>query len=115
MSAHVHGYVDEPELLQALANATTSQPAQAHVLVAMVLNDAELDEALTLHSRMPCPAMWVVHHKGRTAVLGATAVRKRLREQGYMDTKVCAVSERLTAIRFTKPACAARHGAVKVI
>jgi len=100
--AYVLGQVDDAALAQALVGATTRRPADAAVLVAIVLEETALTEAIALHAGMPCPAMWVVHLKGKAAVIGDTAIRKRLRDSGYMDNKTSAVSERFTATRYAR-------------
>jgi hypothetical protein len=45
--------------------------------------------------------VWIVYTKGKDAPLGESAVRAALRERGYRDTKVAAVSATRTALRFT--------------
>jgi hypothetical protein len=100
--AYVVGHADEPVLAEALAGATTRRADEAAVLVAIALDDADLAQAITLHAGMPCRAMWVVHVKGKAAVLGDTSIRSCLRERGYMDNKTSAVSDRFTATRYAK-------------
>lgn len=100
--ARVFGPCDDAALAAALEGATTSGLADAAMLVAVALDAAELDRAVALHARMPCRTLWVVHAKGKAATLGDTAIRQSLRGRGYTDTKTTAVSERLTATRYTR-------------
>ncbi len=100
--AFVYGHADDPALVAALSGATTNHPAEANVLVAVVLQDDDLSAAIALHATMPCPAVWVVYRKGPTAVPGEKAIRQRLRAVGYMDNKVSAVSNQLTATRYAR-------------
>lgn len=46
--------------------------------------------------------LWVVYVKGKGAPLGEAAVRATLRERGFIDRKIAAVSERLTALQFVR-------------
>jgi len=44
----------------------------------------------------------VVHGKGARSAFGETAVRRIMREAGYKDTKVSAVSDTLSATRYSR-------------
>jgi len=100
--AAVHGPVDDATLAEALAGATTDDPARATALVAVVRSLAQLDAAIAAHAGLGCRHLWVVHEKGRDAALGDTAIRTALRGRGYIDSKSSAVSERLTATRYAR-------------
>lgn len=100
--AFVVGTVDDLELAQALRGATTSDPAGASVLLAVVDHPAVLDEALATHHRMACPGVWMVYRKGAQAEPGDQAIRTRLRALGYADHKTCAVSASWTATRYAR-------------
>jgi hypothetical protein len=66
----------------------------------------ELEAALDAHAahlRTTRP-VWVVATKGRNAPLGEAAIREALRSRACIDTKVAAVSARLTAMRFVSRA-----------
>ncbi len=92
-------------LAEALTPARTGDLQEAMALVATVLSDADLQQAVSLHGKMACRALWVVYEKaGRSAgSLGDGRIRETLRALGYRDNKACAVSERLTATRYLKP------------
>ncbi len=100
--ALVLGDASDVALTEALAGATTKRAQDAAMLVAVVLSEADLDRALAKHANMPCPAIWLVHVKGKAAALGDSAIRTRLRASGYMDNKISAVSERYTATRYAR-------------
>jgi hypothetical protein len=99
--AFVLGTLDDDQLSQALQGATTTDTKSAHALLAVVRSEADLQNAIKTHSRMPCPAMWVVYGKGKAAV-GDSVVRQTLRAAGYMDNKTSAVSDTLTATRYAR-------------
>jgi hypothetical protein len=101
--AWVIGAVTDPTLAAALHGATADDPASARSSLAVVTSDAELSAALEAHSALPPGApIWIVYGKGRQAVLGETAVRGSMRAHGYIDSKVSAVSETLSATRFVR-------------
>lgn len=101
--AAVFGPVDDdPALAAALQGACTDSVAEATVLVAVVLDDAALAQAMALHRGLPCDGLWVVHAKGRGVALPESRIRETLRAQGYVDHKTSAVSERLTATRYRR-------------
>jgi len=47
-------------------------------------------------------AIWIVYPKGRSSSLPENDVRTFMRTRAFVDTKVASVSERLTALRFTR-------------
>ena len=71
--------------------------------LAVVTSEAALSAAVEVHAALPAGApIWIVYGKGRQAVLGEAAVRGYMRAHGYIDSKVSAVSETLSATRFTR-------------
>lgn len=98
----VQGPVDDPALADALAGATTTDAAAARQMLAVVHDRDALGTALVTHAGLPCPALWLVHPKGRGAPLGDTAIRAVMRGAGYTDNKSAAVSDRLTATRWRR-------------
>jgi hypothetical protein len=99
----VIGAVDDEALRDAIAAGTTVA-LTAQPEIAIVRSDDALfveRAAAKLSARTSPPAVWVVYEKGRHAPLGETAVRDILRAHGFRDTKVAAVSPRLTALRFS--------------
>ena len=102
--AFVFGQGDDPALAAALAGATTDTPGEAALSLAIVHDPDSLAEALnTLLHALPQAPMWIVYPKGAKSTLPESAVRNHLRSIGWVDTKVCAVSERFTAARYNRP------------
>ena len=102
--ALVWGETDDAALTAALAGATADAAADATLSLAIVADPDSLAQALnTLLSALPQAPVWIVYPKGAKSTLPESAVRNHLRALGLVDTKVCAVSERLTAARYTRP------------
>jgi len=99
--AMVIGDTADEALVAALDGATTRDAALASQLIAIVLSEADLTAALALHASMECRHVWMVHRKGKGARLGDAAIRAAMRECGYVDTKVSAVSDSLSATRYS--------------
>jgi len=99
----LHGTADDAALAQALADATTTDPAAARQMLAVVRSAEALADALHVHAGLPCPQLWLVHPKGRGATLGDAQIRQTLRGLGYADSKATAVSDTLTATRWRRP------------
>ncbi len=98
--ALVIGPVEDAELTTALEDARVATLEEATLVVAVVETDSDLARALTaLEGRRDRP-LWAVYPKGRGVVFGDGEIRTALRAAGMMDTKACAVSERLTATRY---------------
>lgn len=100
--AYLLGQVADAALAEALCGATTPCPDCAASLVAIVLDEGDLAQAVGQHAGMPCRPLWTIHVKGEATPLGYTAIRKYLLERGYMDTKITAVSQRFTGTRYNK-------------
>lgn len=98
----VWGRVDDAALAAALQGAVTTDPGAAQAMLAVVHSAADLDAAAARHRDLPCPALWIVHPKGPAAPIGDGTIRQVLRAWGYVDTKTSAVSEVLTATRYTR-------------
>jgi hypothetical protein len=65
-----------------------------------VLNTpGDLANAFALAEDAPDLPLWCVYPKGKSTVSDAV-VRDYLRGRGYIDSKSCAVSARLTATRY---------------
>jgi hypothetical protein len=95
------GTVDDAVLAAALEGVTTSDPAAAVAIVAVLASHADL-EAAEARARVARLPLWCVYAKGKAADPGDSAVRAYLRGQGMMDNKTSAVSERLTATRYAR-------------
>lgn len=100
----VIGAVDDDALRHALASAKAVADKDAGLILARVNTPAELAAALRsakkqLAARVP---MWLIYPKGRNQQLTENDVRSAGLAAGVVDTKVCAVSPALTALRFVR-------------
>ena len=98
--AYVLGAVEDAALSQALEEATVSKPEHASILVAVLMDPAQLNDASNLALVHPDSHIWMVHEKGKAAGVGDTMIRTHMRERGFVDSKTSAVSDRLTATRY---------------
>ncbi len=101
----VSGTIDDDALAAALASGATqrARPASADLAVLRCDDVRALDAFATRYAGLAAPPpLWIVYTKGKAAPLGERAVREAMRSHGFVDVKVAAVSDRLTALRFTK-------------
>ena len=99
----VIGPIADNSLKAALEGAATDSTTDAHLSLAVVFDEIGLKQALTVHEALPTAApMWIVYGKGPRAGFGESAVREAMRNAGYMDNKVSAVSDALSAARFAR-------------
>ncbi|MFM2356335.1 MAG: hypothetical protein RLZZ528_2071, partial [Pseudomonadota bacterium] len=103
---YIFGQTDDPELQEALTGAAVPTPGLAVQIVAVIETPDDLTGALALSSRNPGLPVWCVYPKGPSARPGDGAIRDAFRASGLIDTKSCAVSERLTATRYAARASA---------
>ncbi len=92
------GVLDGPELTRALAGTVDAQPDAAGLGVARVSGPEAVEAVQAL---APSP-VWIVQDKGKGAAFGDNAVRAAMRAGGWIDTKACAVSETLSATRYSR-------------
>ncbi len=100
---HVVGKIDDDELRQALKGGIEAGGKSIQLIVARVNTHRELqlvfsDCVTELNAGIP---LWIVYPKGPAQDLRESVVLEELRGHGMVDTKVAAVSTRLTAIRCT--------------
>ncbi len=98
------GTADDDALRAALSCAKAVADNNADLILARVNSSAELATALRaaakqLASRVP---IWFIYPKGRGQALTENDVRSTALAAGIVDTKVCAVSAALTALRFVR-------------
>jgi hypothetical protein len=99
--ARVIGKVTDDALAEALRGATTSKAKEAAIFISVVSAAAELATALDAYDRHePGCAIWIVYRKGPRSAFGENAVRRIMRERGFMDNKIVAVSAELSATRY---------------
>ena len=99
LPAYVLGAVDDAPLIDALSGATVATPEAAAILVAILLDPADLPRAATFALDHPDKHIWMVHQKGKGAAVGDTTVRGYMRDLGFIDSKTSAVSDQLTTTR----------------
>jgi hypothetical protein len=99
-TVHVIGPLTDSVLQAAVTGSTTSDPAAAALLLTELTDLAGLDPAARAATGTGL-AVWCVYPKGAGAVPAAAEVREAMRAAGLIDTKTCAVSDRLTATRYS--------------
>jgi hypothetical protein len=95
------GTSTDAELVQALAGACREPAVQ---LLAVIEDPAGLTGALAAASAAPDLPVWCVYPKGKLVNPGDAAIRTAFRAAGWIDSKTCAVSARLTATRYARRA-----------
>ncbi len=94
------GTVDDPALREAAAaGIAATGEADADLSIAEVADADTLDRVLAKANAAP---LWIAYVKGRASRFGEAAVRKTMRERGWIDVKVASVSDRLTATKFVR-------------
>jgi hypothetical protein len=97
--------IDDAEFLDELS--TRAPPVEAYedidLLFLGVEDLADFDQLEDLTGGLgPKGAIWIVAQKGKGAPLKDVEILTAAREQGLVDTKVCAFSKTHTALRFVK-------------
>ena len=95
------GAVDTPELAAALRGVEHASATEAGLRLIAADSPDALAQGLDDSASSTAP-VWVIHGKGKGAVLGEGAVRETMRRLGYVDVKVSAVSAHLSATRYVK-------------
>jgi hypothetical protein len=68
-----------------------------------VRDEAELLQALKVHGGVAASwPIWIAHRKGSGASFGENAVRRAMRQRGFMDNKSAAVSAEFSATRYAR-------------
>ena len=98
MEVWTFGALDAPELTEALAGVVSVEAEAAAQGVARV----EGPEAMEVVAALAPSPVWIVHGKGKAAAFGDNAVRAAMRAEGWIDVKVSAVSETLSATRYRR-------------
>ncbi|HXQ11444.1 MAG TPA: hypothetical protein VN805_10665 [Caulobacteraceae bacterium] len=101
--ALVIGQADSDALQRAVAAGTAASSDEARLSLAVVADAVALEQALRVHETLPRGTpIWIVHGKGPRAPFGEGPVRNFMRNAGYRDTKVSAVSDDLSATRYSR-------------
>jgi hypothetical protein len=98
------GPADDASLKDSLAEAKAISQRNGELILARVDTPADLRSALKkaadqLNAGVP---IWFVYRKGRGHPLNENLVREIALATGIVDTKVAAVSEEFSALRFVK-------------
>jgi hypothetical protein len=99
--AVVFGQIDDETLAQTLDGYVSRDPGSAFVAIAQVNSADDLDTAVQGLGDLP---LWCITVKGKDSAFSDDQARAVLRTKGYVDTKACAVSARLTATRWQRRA-----------
>jgi hypothetical protein len=97
--------LDDAEFLDELA--TRVAPVEALEGIDLLFYGVNVPEQLELLGELADGlgskgALWVVAEKGRAAPVKDAEIRAAARDQGLIDTKVCAFSKTHTALKFVK-------------
>ncbi len=98
--AFVQGILSDAPLKEALLGATVSKVRDAAVLVAIVMDEPDLQAGSDLALANADKHIWMVHRKGKAAAVGDTMIRTHMRALGFIDSKTSAVSDQLTTTRY---------------
>lgn len=96
----VLGAFDDVPLADAVQSAQVQNADAADILLAVLEQEADLTAASDLALEHPGKHIWMVHRKGKAAVVGDTMVRTHMRALGFIDSKTSAVSDQLTTTRY---------------
>lgn len=97
--------LDDPQFLKELSGRVEPVEAEENIdLLFLGVEDlADFDQLEDLIGGLAAKgAIWIVAEKGKGAPLKDTEILAAAREQGLVDTKVCAFSKTHTALRFVK-------------
>ncbi len=99
------GEIDSSELSDAIAVGKIVQNGKTDLVIARVDSVPSVQFAIDtslpwLRSGAP---LWLVYPKGKSGAIGETVILDLARRMGLRDTKVAAVSSKLTALRFSVP------------
>jgi hypothetical protein len=97
---YANGRIDSIELANALTGALTRSCKNATILLAILATADSIQTALALAHAHPALPIWCVYGKGTGTPVSDAQVRAAFRADGFIDTKSCAVSGRLTATRY---------------
>jgi hypothetical protein len=98
------GEIDDHELANAVRSSLVKEAQIADLWILRVDEEETLSSFIRrkINKSEGSPALWVVYPKGQKSGLSESVVRRKLLENGFVDTKVAAVSDRLTALRFSR-------------
>ena len=95
--AFVVGVIKDQDLAAALEGKVTQDIGNAAVAVAELSRREDLVQVLSKIGRL---SFWGVTEKGKNSSFSDADLRRDMRVLGYVDTKACSVSTRMTATRW---------------
>jgi len=100
--AFLCGNLSDVAVFDQIAAALVDRPDAAQCLIMQLAEAGDLTTALDLARDSPDKPIWCVYAKGKLARPGDAEIRTAFRQAGFIDTKSCSLSERLTATRYGK-------------
>jgi hypothetical protein len=94
----VIGMARGEELKAAIAEGIAASEKDAELILICVNSQLELDRYVA--GKSYSKPLWIIYPKGAASAVKEPVVCGLLRSQGFIDTKVAAVSATLTALRF---------------
>ena len=100
----VIGRLTDAALIAAVGMAAENlgDTSRAVQILTEISDDTHLAATMAAARSNPLAALWCITVKGPAAPLSEAKLRQALRDLGYIDTKSCAVSHRMTATRYSK-------------
>ncbi|MEJ8561466.1 hypothetical protein QTO30_09730 [Yoonia sp. GPGPB17] len=98
--AFILGTFDDAPLKDALCGATVTEARDAAILLAILVEEADLQAASDMAMAHPDKHIWMIHRKGKTAMVNDSMIRRHMRGLGFIDSKTSAVSDQLTTTRY---------------
>jgi hypothetical protein len=101
MKAWTIGPVDDPSLQEALRDRHAATHGEASLCVAVIDGQEALERAIGAYRRhLAGKPLWIAYARGAGAAFGEGPVRAHMRQAGFVDVKVSAVSAALSATRY---------------
>ena len=98
--AIVLGQTDDITLNKALHGASTKDSSAAALIIAVIVDDCDLTAVHAAALAQSEKHVWMIYPKGKGDGPRGMDIRKYMRERDFIDSKSCAVSDRLTATRY---------------
>ncbi|KAF0110812.1 MAG: hypothetical protein FD163_517 [Hyphomonadaceae bacterium] len=99
---YVFGKISEENIILAISGSIISSANEA-ILAFTQFNDlSDIEKMLNEYSTegFQCP-IWTIHGKGKTSAPNGDIVRKIMRANGFIDTKICAISDDWSATKYS--------------
>lgn len=99
---YVFGKISEENILLALSGSIISSASETRLAFAQFNDLSDIEKMLNEYSTegFQCP-IWTIHGKGKTSAPNGDIVRKIMRANGFIDTKICAISDDWSATKYS--------------